>query len=77
MAAPARSHALSELAERFGLGLRGDGGTLIHGVGTLAGAGAGQLAFLANAKYRKELARELARQTARPAALATDLPGAT
>ena len=54
--APASSHALSELAERFGLGLRGDGGTVIHGVGTLAGAGAGQLGFLANPKYRKELA---------------------
>ncbi|MCX7033451.1 MAG: UDP-3-O-(3-hydroxymyristoyl)glucosamine N-acyltransferase [Arenimonas sp.] len=55
-AAPVRSHALSELAERFGLGLRGDGATAIHGVGTLAGAGAGQLGFLANPRYRKELA---------------------
>jgi UDP-3-O-[3-hydroxymyristoyl] glucosamine N-acyltransferase len=55
-AAPIRSHALSELAERFGLELRGDGSTPIHGVGTLAGAGAGQLGFLANPKYRKELA---------------------
>lgn len=55
-AAPGRSYALSELAERFGLAVRGDGGTRIHGVGTLAGAGAGQLGFLANPKYRKELA---------------------
>ena len=55
-AAPTRSHALSELAERFGLVLRGDGGVLIHGVGTLAGAGPGQLGFLANPRYRKELA---------------------
>jgi UDP-3-O-[3-hydroxymyristoyl] glucosamine N-acyltransferase len=55
-AAPTQPHALSELAERFGLELRGDGGTLIHGVGTLAGAGAGQLGFLANPKYRRELA---------------------
>jgi UDP-3-O-[3-hydroxymyristoyl] glucosamine N-acyltransferase len=55
-AAATRSHALSELAERFGLGLRGDGGTRIHGVGTLAGAGPGQLGFLANPRYRKELA---------------------
>ncbi len=55
-AAAPRSHALSELAERFGLGLRGDGSTRIHGVGTLAGAGAGQLGFLANPRYRRELA---------------------
>jgi UDP-3-O-[3-hydroxymyristoyl] glucosamine N-acyltransferase len=60
LAAPAHSHALAELAERFGLELRGDGGTRIHGVGTLAGAGAGQLAFLANPRYRKELAGTLA-----------------
>ena len=55
-AAPTAAHALSALAERFGLGLRGEGDTLIHGVGTLSGAGAGQLAFLANPRYRKELA---------------------
>ena len=55
-AAPGPSHALSELAQRFGLELRGDGGVRIHGVGTLAGAGAGQLGFLANPRYRKELA---------------------
>lgn len=55
MAAPAQSHALSELAERFGLALRGDGSVRIHGVGTLAGAGAGQLGFLANPRYRREL----------------------
>ena len=56
MVAPAPSYALSELAELFGLGLRGDPNARIHGVGTLAGAGPGQLAFLANPKYRKALA---------------------
>ena len=56
MAAPSPSYALSELAERFGLGLHGDGSTRIDGVGTLAGAGQGQLGFLANPRYRKELA---------------------
>jgi len=56
LAAPARSHTLSELAERFGLELRGAGSTVIQGVGTLAGAGAWQLGFLANPRYRKELA---------------------
>ena len=56
MPAPAQSYSLAELAQRFGLDLRGDGGTRIHGVGTLAGAGAGQLSFLANPRYRRELA---------------------
>jgi UDP-3-O-[3-hydroxymyristoyl] glucosamine N-acyltransferase len=46
---------LSELAARFGLEVRGDANTRIHGVGTLEGAGAGQLAFLANPAYRKQL----------------------
>jgi UDP-3-O-[3-hydroxymyristoyl] glucosamine N-acyltransferase len=46
---------LQELATRFGLEVRGEAGTRIHGVGTLEGAGAGQLAFLANPAYRKQL----------------------
>ncbi|MGQ4658931.1 UDP-3-O-(3-hydroxymyristoyl)glucosamine N-acyltransferase [Lysobacter sp. F6437] len=49
-------HTAAALAERFALGLRGDGSVEIHGVGTLAGAGAGQLAFLANPRYRPQLA---------------------
>jgi len=47
----------SELAERLGLALQGDGATQVCGVGTLAGADAGQLAFLANPKYRSQLAQ--------------------
>ena len=39
---------LATLAQRFGLGLRGDGQTAISGVGTLSGAGVGQPGFLAN-----------------------------
>ena len=51
------SFALHELAERFGLTLRGDVvSTRVRGVGTLAGAGPEQVAFLANAAYRKQLA---------------------
>ena len=46
---------LQDLASRFGLELSGDGGTRIHGVGTLEAAGPGQLAFLANPAYRKQL----------------------
>lgn len=54
MATPAFS--LAELAQRFGLTLQGTGELMIHGVGTLAGAGPGQLGFLANPRYRGELA---------------------
>jgi UDP-3-O-[3-hydroxymyristoyl] glucosamine N-acyltransferase len=50
-------HTLAQLAERFDLRLHGDGGTAIAGVATLANAGAGQLAFLANPRYRRELER--------------------
>ena len=46
---------LAELAQRFGLELRGPGEIRIDGVGTLAAADAGQLSFLANPGYRKEL----------------------
>lgn len=45
----------AELAERLGLELRGDPSAQVSGVGTLAGAQAGQLAFLANSKYRSQL----------------------
>ena len=50
------SHTLAELAERFGLRLRGDGSRRIAGVATLAHAGTGQLAFLSNGKYAAQLA---------------------
>src|SRR5690606_9206992 len=44
------------LAERFGLSLRGDGATPVESVATLAGAGPRQLSFLANPRYRSQLA---------------------
>lgn len=50
-----RDFTLAELADRFGLELRGPGDIRIDGVGTLAGAGPGQLSFLANPGYRKDL----------------------
>lgn len=50
------SHTAGELAERFGLRLHGEAGTRVEGVGTLARAGVSQLAFLANPKYRGQLA---------------------
>lgn len=51
------SYTLGELAKRFGLTIHGDADTMITGVGTLASAGEGQLAFLANSKYSAQLAR--------------------
>ncbi len=48
--------ALGDIAARFGLELRGDGTRQIDGVGTLAHAGQGQLGFLANPRYRGQLA---------------------
>jgi UDP-3-O-[3-hydroxymyristoyl] glucosamine N-acyltransferase len=51
---------LGELAQRFGLECRGDAGTRIDGVATLAQAQAGRLAFLANPRYRRDLAASAA-----------------
>jgi UDP-3-O-[3-hydroxymyristoyl] glucosamine N-acyltransferase len=53
---PSAQFTAAALAERFGLDLRGDGARIIDGVATLARAGAGQLAFLANPRYRSQLA---------------------
>lgn len=47
---------LKALADRFGLDFRGDADTVITGIGTLADAQPGQLAFLANSKYTAQLA---------------------
>src|SRR5215471_19864653 len=54
-AEPQTAFALSQIAERFALDLRGDGSRLISGVGTLAAATPAQLSFLANPRYRGEL----------------------
>jgi UDP-3-O-[3-hydroxymyristoyl] glucosamine N-acyltransferase len=51
-----RGFSLQDLAGRFGLELRGDPELRITGVGTLERAGAGQLGFLSNPAYRKQLA---------------------
>ena len=53
---PDAPRTLGEFARRFGLQCRGDAQLAITGVGTLASARAGQIAFLANALYRKQLA---------------------
>jgi UDP-3-O-[3-hydroxymyristoyl] glucosamine N-acyltransferase len=49
-------HTAAALADRFGLILRGDGTRRIDGVATLVRAQAHQLAFLANPRYRSQLA---------------------
>jgi UDP-3-O-[3-hydroxymyristoyl] glucosamine N-acyltransferase len=50
-------HTLGELAARFGLHLRGDARLAIRGVATLADADAQRIAFLANPRYRAQLAQ--------------------
>lgn len=49
-----------ELAGRFGLTVQGDPSRRVRGVGTLAGAGPEQLSFLANPRYRSQLAESAA-----------------
>ncbi len=47
---------LGAIAQHLGARLEGDPSMLIHGVATLEGAGRGQLSFLSNPRYRKQLA---------------------
>ena len=54
--APEPDYSLAELADRFGLDLHGDGSVRVRGVGTLAGAGPSDVSFLANPRYRRDLA---------------------
>lgn len=49
-------YRLADLAERFGLDVQGDGSRMICGVATLASAGPEHLGFLANSRYRRDLA---------------------
>lgn len=48
---------LDEIVARLGGVLQGDGAVVVSQVGTLLSAGAGQIAFLANPKYRAQLQR--------------------
>ncbi len=50
------SFRLGDIAQRFGLTLRGNPDVMIRGVGTLIQADAEQLGFLANPRYRYQLA---------------------
>ena len=55
--------SLSELADHLGAELRGDGNQQITGVATLKEASSGEIAFLANESYRKQLASVLLRRS--------------
>ena len=46
---------LDEIVSRLGGCLKGDGSVIVSQVATLASASAGQIAFLANPKYRRQL----------------------
>ena len=62
------------LAQRFGLDVVGDGNVAIEGVATLATAKPGQLGFLANPRYRQQLASTEASVVVMRADDATDAP---
>ena len=47
---------LEQLAEKLGARIHGDGDCVIHAVATLQSAETGQISFLANSKYRSQLA---------------------
>lgn len=65
---------LSELAGRFSLERHGGTDPEIIGVGTLAGAGHGELAFLANPRYRRQLSTTSAAAVVLAAADAAQSP---
>ena len=67
---------LDEIVSRLGGELRGDGSVLVTQVGTLATARKGEISFLANPKYRKQLAGTNASAVIVPPSSAddTDLP---
>jgi len=55
MISPPATVTLAELARRTGAALEGDGSVAIARVGTLERAGPGDIAFLANPRYRAQL----------------------
>jgi UDP-3-O-[3-hydroxymyristoyl] glucosamine N-acyltransferase len=50
-----KAYRLADIAARFGGQVMGDGNTEVRQIGTLERAVTGQIAFLANAKYRHQL----------------------
>ena len=68
------SVSIGELAVRFGCELRGDPGVEVQRVATLSGADGGAVAFLANPRYRAQLAGTRAAAVVLDAASAGDCP---
>ena len=64
---------LDEIVARLGGELRGDGSVVVSQVGTLASAGKGQISFLSNPKYRKQLAETRASAVILPPDAAEDV----
>ena len=69
------SIAVGELAVRFGCELRGDPEVRVQRVATLALAGSGDLSFLANPHYRRQLGTTRAGAVVLDAASAAQCPG--
>jgi UDP-3-O-[3-hydroxymyristoyl] glucosamine N-acyltransferase len=65
---------LGELAAKVGAELRGDARVPIERVGTLSGAGAGAITFLANPQYRAQLAQTRASAVVLDRESAADCP---
>jgi len=63
---------LTEIVARLGGSLEGDGSVVVTQVGTLASAGAGQIAFLTNPKYRQQLQSTRAAAVIVPPQFASD-----
>ena len=63
---------LTEIVARLGGTLEGDGSVVVTQVGTLASAGAGQIAFLTNPKYRQQLQSTRAAAVIVPPQFASD-----
>jgi UDP-3-O-[3-hydroxymyristoyl] glucosamine N-acyltransferase len=68
------SQSLSELAQLVGAAVEGDGSVRISRVATLESAGPGSIAFLARAKYRKQLATTGAAAVIVAPAMAAETP---
>jgi UDP-3-O-[3-hydroxymyristoyl] glucosamine N-acyltransferase len=68
--------SLGELAVRFGCELRGDPETRVEHVATLVGADSRSLAFLANPRYKTQLATTLAAAVVLDEASAKECPAA-
>ena len=66
--------SLGELAVRFGLKLKGEPGLKVDSVATLGHARAGSLSFLANSRYRRQLAATRATAVLLAEADAADCP---